>query len=110
MANLSGNARYNYEKMREKILTKYGSMHLCGNCQKMMTCERMAVQNIPYKRKKEALMKKKAPFVRDFVVEEFYRGQIDVGFVTVYDCDRFLFDNPKGERICGMNLQYSVNQ
>lgn len=99
-----------YENMRQEVYRNYGTEHLCGNCVYTTRCKRANIQALGDRKKKERLIKIKAPFVRDFAVEEFYRGQIDVGFVTVYDCDRFLFDNPKGERICGMNLQYLANQ
>ena len=99
-----------YENMRQEVYKNYGERHLCGDCVYTTNCKRAEIQALNNCEIKPGLMKKHAPFVKDFAVEELHRNQCEVGFVAVYDCDRFLFDNPKGERICGMNLQYSVNQ
>ncbi len=99
-----------YENMRQEVYKNYGTKHLCGDCVHTTNCKRADIQALNDHSKKAMLIKKHAPFVKSFDVEDFYRRQEEVGFVNVYDCDRFLFDNPKGERICGMNLQYSVNQ
>lgn len=93
MANLSGNARYNYDRTKKKLLNNYGWVHLCGHCQHMMDCKRMAVQNNPYKRKKEALMKKTAPFVTHFEVEDLLTLPSDRGFVAVYECNNFEYES-----------------
>lgn len=92
MANLSGNARYNYEKIKNKIIEHYGEYHLCGNCKKMMECERMKVQNMPHKFKKTQLMKEKAPFVTHFEIEDMKTLPSDRGFVAVYECNNFEYE------------------
>lgn len=81
-----------YETKKEKVLGKYGAVHLCGNCKHMMTCERMNVQNVPHIHKKEGLMKKNAPFVKRFVVEEMNTLQTDFGFIMVFECDNFEYE------------------
>jgi hypothetical protein len=99
-----------YENMRQEVYRNYGTEHLCGNCVYTTTCKRADIQALNSPEIKAGLIKKHAPFVKVFAIEELHRSQREVGFVAVYDCDRFLFDNPKGARICGMNSQYLVNQ
>lgn len=93
MGNLSGNARYNYDRMKNKLLKNYGFVHLCGHCQHMMECKRMEVQNTPYKNKKAKLMRKKAPFVTHFEIDDMVQVSWDKGFVTVYECDNFEYES-----------------
>ena len=87
-----------YRKIKKMIDKNYGEMHLCGNCIHMSTCIRNDIQWLGNKDVKEVLMKKKAPFVKLFDVQSLIKRQRDVGFVAVYDCERFCFEGCEGGR------------
>ena len=86
-----------YRQLKEKVYEKYGTEHLCGNCVHTTSCRRADIQWLSCKNKKAKLMELNAPFVKDFEIQSLTRDRKDVGFVAVYDCERFEFDGYRGE-------------
>ena len=95
---MNKSASFQYEKLEKKFMKNYGQVHACGECKHTTTCIRM---NIQYARvslnKKNELMKKLAPFVKDFVIEKHKLKNCDkiLQFIKVYQCERFEFDGGK---------------
>lgn len=81
-----------YQGMKGKVYENYGNEHLCGNCKKLTSCVRNVIQVTNDVSRKRKLILKYAPFIRNFAVESMKRSHHEVGFVAVYECDKFEFD------------------
>ena len=93
-----GNHSYQatYKNIREIIKRNYGKIHLCGNCEHFESCVRFKIQSTKNKMKKERLMHINAPFVTKFSIDKLSESINDIGFITVYECTKFEFEDLGG--------------
>lgn len=84
-------AKFNYEKIQEKVDKNYGTEHLCGNCRHMMKCERMKIQNLVNKEIKKKLLEK-LDFIKHYELEDLRAVKTDRGFIAIYECDNFAYE------------------
>ena len=81
-----------YEKVKKKIEEEYGTVHLCGNCKYTTKCTRNIIQIGDDAERKGVLMRKYAPFVSKFELQNFDGSHRQTGFVAVYECSKYEFE------------------
>ena len=89
----SKNYNINNSRKRKKLLDDYGNWHLCGECKHLFTCPRMVIQNSrESSERKKITMKRYVPFATRIYVEPVSRMSKDRGFIYVFECEKFEFN------------------
>jgi hypothetical protein len=65
---------------------------LCGNCKYTTKCTRNIIQIGDDAGRKAILMRRYAPFVTRFEMQNFYGNHKQTGFVAVYECNKYEFE------------------
>ena len=89
----SRNYRIIHSKKRKNLIADYGNWHLCGECKHMLSCPRMIIQNgRDNSERKKISMKRYVPFATKFYIEPSSRAVKDLGFIYVFECEKFEFE------------------